>query len=64
MADGAEEAGTQKAPPPMCTRVLLRQSHEWYPIPVYTVTGHFIHPTLLPYHLTMEVTMFYLLKAL
>lgn len=32
MADGAEEAGTQKAPH-QCV-------HVWYPTPVNTVTGH------------------------
>ena len=54
----------RRLPTNMYTCVLLRRSHEWYPIAVHTVTGHFLHPTLLPYHLTMEVIMFYLLKVL
>lgn len=43
---------------------LLRWSHRWDPTAVHTVIGHITHPTLLPYYLTIQVTMFYLLKVL
>lgn len=45
----------RRLPTSLYTCVLLRRSREWCPVAEHAATGHFLHPTLLPYHLTMEV---------